>query len=83
MEKAKFLYKAINKDGNVEWYYEYRGREYSITPFKTEWTLSELHKNEQSNIDRLVELEEKERQSTFKGEPAEKGFELFWKYIEN
>ena len=82
MMKADFLYKTRNKDGNIEWWYEYRGREYSITPFKTEWTLSELHKNEQLNIDRLVELEEKERRSTFKGEPAEKGFELFWKYLE-
>ena len=82
MKKADFLYKTRNKDGDIEWWYEYRGGEYSITPFKTEWTLSELHKNGQSNIDRLVELEEKESQSTFKGEPAEKGFELFWKYLE-
>ena len=82
MVKADFLYKTRNKDGNVEWWYEYRGHEYSITPFKTEWTLSELHKNEQNNIDMLVELEEKERQSTFKGEPAEKGFELFWNFLD-
>ena len=82
MEKAKFLYKTKNKDGNVEWWYEYRGYEYSIIPFKTEWSLPELHKNEQLNIDRLVELEEKARQSTFKCESAEKGFELFWKYLE-
>ena len=82
MTKAKFLYKTKNKYGDVEWLYEYRGYEYSITPFKTEWSLSELHKNEQSNIDRLVELDEKAKQSTFKGEPAEKGFELFWKYLE-
>ena len=80
MEKAKFLYKTINKDGNTEWYYEYRGYEYSITPFKTEWSLSEFHKNEQSNIDRLIEINS--NLTTFKGEPAEKGFELFWKYIE-
>ena len=81
MTKAKFLYKTINKNGNVEWWYEYRGYEYSIIPFKTEWSLSELHKNEQSNIDRQIEINEK--QSTFKGEPAEKGFELFWKYLED
>ena len=83
MNKAKFLYKTRNTDGNVEWVYEYRGREYSITPFKTEWSLSELHKNEQLNIDRQVELNEKAKQSAFKGEPAEKGFELFWKYLED
>ena len=77
--KSKFLYKTINKDGDVEWWYEYRGYEYSITPFKTEETLYQLHKNEQLNIDRQVELA---KQSTFKGEPAEKGFELFWKYLE-
>ena len=79
MTKAKFLYKTINKDGDVEWWYEYRGYEYSIVPFKTEETLYQLHKNEQLNIDRQVELA---KQSTFKGEPAEKGFELFWKYLE-
>ena len=79
MTKSKFLYKTINKDGDVEWWYEYRGYEYSITPFKTEETLYQLHKNEQLNIDRQVELA---KQSTFKGEPAEKGFELFWKYLE-
>ena len=79
MTKSKFLYKTINKDGDVEWWYEYRGREYSIVPFKTEETLYQLHKNEQLNIDRQVELA---KQSTFKGEPAEKGFELFWKYLE-
>lgn len=82
MTKAKFLYKTINKDGDVEWWYEYRGRKYSIVPFKTEETLYQLHKNEQLNIDRQVELDEKVKQSTFKGEPAEKGFELFWKYLE-
>ena len=82
MTKSKFLYKTKNKDGDVEWWYEYRGYEYSIIPFKTEWSLSELHKNEQLNIDRLVELGEKAKQSTFKGEPAEKGFELFWQYLE-
>ena len=82
MTKAKFLHKTINKDGDVEWWYEYRGREYSIVPFKTEETLYQLHKNEQLNIDRQVELNEKAKQSAFKGEPAEKGFELFWKYIE-
>ena len=80
MTKAKFLYKTINKDSDVELWYEYRGREYSITPFKTEWSLSELHKNAQSNIDRQIEINK--MQSTFKGEPAEKGFELFWKYLE-
>ena len=80
MTTAKFLYKTINKDGDVEWRYKYREYEYSITPFKTEWSLSELHKNAQSNIDRQIEINEK--QSTFKGEPAEKGFELFWKYLE-
>lgn len=83
MIKAKFLYKTINKDGNIEWFYEYRGYEYSIIPFKTEWTLPELHKNAQLNIDRQVELDEKAKQSTFKGEPAENGFELFWKYLED
>lgn len=83
MKKANFLYKTKNKDGNVELWYEYRGRDYSIVPFKTEWSLSELHKNEQSNIDRLIELDEKAKQSTFKGEPAENGFELFWKYLED
>lgn len=82
MSKADFLYKTRNKEGNIEWWYEYRGHEYSITPFKTEWTLPELHKNAQLNIDRQVELDEKAKQSTFKGEPAEKGFELFWKYLE-
>ena len=81
MEKARFLYKTINKDGNTEWYYEYRGYEYSIIPFKTEWTLSELHKNEQNNIDRQFDING--HLSTFKGEPAEKGFELFWKYLED
>ena len=79
MTKSKFLYKTINKDGDVEWWYEYRGYEYSILPFKTEWSLSELHNNEQSNIDRLIEINHK---LSFKGEPAEKGFELFWKYLE-
>ena len=83
MIKAKFLYKTRNTDGDVEWLYEYRGREYSIVPFKTEETLYQLHKNEQFNIDRQVELDEKAKQSTFKGEPAEKGFELFWKYLED
>ena len=82
MTKSKFLYKSINTDGDVEWWYEYRGREYSIVPFKTEETLYQLHKNEQLEIDRLVEIEEKAKKSTFKGEPAEKGFELFWKYLE-
>lgn len=82
MTKAKFLYKSINTDGDVECWYEYRGYEYSIVPFKTEETLYQLHKNEQLNIDRQVELDEKAKQSTFKGEPAEKGFELFWKYLE-
>ena len=79
MTKSNFLYKTINKDGDVELWYEYRGCEYSIVPFKTEETLYQLHKNEQLNIDRQVELA---KQSTFKGEPAEKGFELFWKYLE-
>lgn len=82
MSKANFLYKTINKDGNIEWWYEYRGYDYSIIPFKTEWSLAELHKNEQSNIDRLIELDIKAKQSTFKGESADKGFELFWKYLE-
>ena len=81
--KAKFLYKTINKDGDVEWWYEYRGREYSILPFKTEEKLVQLHKNEQLNIDRQEELDKKVKQSTFKAEPAEKGFELFWKYLED
>ena len=80
MTKAKFLYKTINKEGVVEWWYEYRGYEYSITPFKTEWSLPVLHKNEQSNIDRLIEINTK--LSTGKGESGEKGFELFWKYLE-
>ena len=82
MGKAKFLYKTRNKAGDVEWWYEYRGCEYSIVPFKTEETLYQLHKNEQLNIDRQVELDEKAKQSTFNGESAEKGFELFWKYLE-
>ena len=76
------MHKTINKDGDVELWYEYRGREYSIVPFKTEETLYQLHKNEQLNIDGQVELDEKAKQSPFKGEPAEKGFELFWKYLE-
>ena len=80
MEKAKFLYKTINKEGTVEWWYQYRGYEYSITPFKTEWSLPELHKNEQSNIDRLIEINAK--LSTDKGEPAEKGFQLFWNFLD-
>ena len=79
MAKAKFLHKTINTDGDVEWWYEYRGRKYSIVPFKTEETLYQLHKNEQLNIDRLIEINHK---PSFKGEPAEKGFELFWKYLE-
>ena len=78
--KAKFLYKTVNKDGNTEWWYEYRGYEYSITPFKTEWSLPDLHNNEQSNIDRLIEINAK--LSIGKAEPAEKGFDLFWKYLE-
>ena len=80
MEKAKFLYKTKNKDGNIEWYYEYRGYEYSITPFKTEWSLADLHNNEQSNIDRLIDINT--NLSTFKGEQAEKGFQLFWDYLD-
>ena len=79
MTKSKFLYKTINKDDDVELWYEYRGREYSIVPFKTEETLYQLHKNEQLNIDRQVELA---KQSTFKGEPAEKGLKVFWDYLD-
>lgn len=59
-----------------------RGCIIKVRKDKTEWSLSELHKNEQGNIDRQVELDEKAKQSTFKVEPAEKGFELFWKYLE-
>lgn len=80
--RAKFLYETTNQDGIVEWWYEYRGYEYSIEPYSTNWPLSELHKHEQLEIDRLIEIEEKAKQSTFKGESAEKGFELFWKYLE-
>lgn len=79
--RAKFLY-ATYINGTTEWWYEYRGRKYSIEPFSTNESLSALHKNEQLEIDRLIEIEEKAKQSTFKGESAEKGFELFWKYLE-
>lgn len=82
MTKSKFLYKSINTDGDVEWWYEYRGYEYSIVPFKTEESLYQLHKNEKLNIDRQIEIYEKQSKSTFKGESAEKGFELWWKYLE-
>ena len=78
--KAKFLYKTVNKAGNTEWWYEYRGYEYSITPYKTEWSLTDLHNNEQSNIDRMIEISS--NLSTFKGEPAEKGFQLFWDFLD-
>ena len=80
MEKAKFLYKTRNKAGDVEWWYEYRGYEYSIVPFKTEWSLADLHNNEQSNIDRLIDINT--NLSTLKSEPAEKGFQLFWDYLD-
>lgn len=75
--RAKFLYETTNQDGIVEWWYEY-----SIEPYSTNWPLSELHKNEQLNIDRQIEIDEKQSHSTFKSESAEKGFELFWKYLE-
>ena len=80
MNKAKFLYKTRNKDGDIEWWYEYRGYEYSITPFKTEWSLADLHNNEQNNIDRMIEINS--NLSTIKGESAEKGFQLFWDYLD-
>lgn len=54
MTKSKFLYKTINTDGDVEWWYEYRGYEYSIVPFKTEESLYQLHKNEKLDIDRRI-----------------------------
>ena len=80
MTKAKFLYKTVNKDGNIEWWYEYRGYEYSIVPFKTEWSLADLHNNEQNNIDRMIEINS--NLSTVKGESAEKGFQLFWDFLD-
>lgn len=82
MTKSKFLYKTINTDGDVEWWYEYRGYEYSIVPFKTEESLYQLHKNEKLDIDRRIEINEKISKSTFKSESADKGFELWWKYLE-
>ena len=78
--KAKFLYKTVNKYGDIEWWYEYRGYEYSIIPFKTEWPLAVLHNNEQGNIDRLIEINS--NLSTFKGDSAEKGFQLFWDFLD-
>lgn len=78
MMKAKFLGSCKGEKG-VCLFYSYRGYEYMVTNYG--WSgysesLKEQHEQEQSRIDRIIEIEEKEKN---KGNAKEEfDFDKIW-----
>ena len=78
--KAKFIGKTYGVDGNPVLEYEYRGRKYEVIDYgwKGGEPLGWQHKNEQAKIDQQIEMEEKKKSSSYVGEPAQVGLDLFF-----
>ena len=82
-EKSKYIRSFIDTDRNQVNVFEYRGHQYET--INSGWKgghqpMYEQHKTEQSHIDELIEKENKIRSNNTR--PAEEGFELFWKFVE-
>lgn len=85
MNRAKFIGKVIDKNGYaVHLFYEYRGHEYIITDEHNGYSepMWVKHRNEQNQIDRMLEEEQKPKKEYKYEDSGEYGFELAWKYFE-
>ena len=82
--EGKYIRSFIDTDGNQVNVFEYRGYQYET--INSGWKgghqpMYEQHKMEQDHIDELIEMESKRSNNT-NIRPAEEGFELFWKLVE-
>lgn len=81
----KATYKGCVHDGwqHTELIYEYRGHEYIVTKHNNGYmdkSLRQQHQEEQARIDDEI-AHENDPIPEYTGD-AEKGFELFWNYVE-
>ena len=84
MKKAIYKGKTRDKNGYaVHLFYEYRGHEYMITDENNGYSepIWVKHKNEQERIDKIIELENAPKKPYNAEKDAERGFELFWEYV--
>ena len=82
-EKAQFKRKLYDKYScTVYLFYEYRGYEYMITDRRNGYsqTMAEQHREEQEEIDRIIE--EKEKPIEPYDDSTEKALEWFFNYFE-
>lgn len=87
--KAKFIRTIRNTNPvdrhaweHTDLLYEYRGHEYIVTAHNNGYwgdSLREQHQEEQAKIDAMIENKDK-LIPEYTGE-GEKGFELFWEYV--
>lgn len=77
--KATYLYKTYDEKGYPLLWYSYKGFTYCIQ-YNTEESFAYQHRYEQDAID--TKLARAEKLKSFKGEPAEIGFQKFWDYID-
>ena len=87
MKSAKFISKTYETgyDKNFIFLeYEYRGRRYEIYENRSKGNepLSWQHKNAQARIDHEIELEEKQKESSFIGESVQESLDKFFEYLE-
>jgi len=87
MKKAKFIGKSYGTGVNRDFVfleYEYRGRTYEVYENRAKGNepLSWQHANAQASIDAAIELEEKQKESNFVGEPAQEALDRFFEFLE-
>lgn len=87
MKKAKFLRKYYGKGYDKDFVYmdyEYRGHEYTVYEnlAKGNEPLVWQHRNEQSNIDRIIELENMPKKPYRYEDTAQYGFDLLMKFLD-
>lgn len=85
MKKAKFLRKYYGKGYDKDFVYmdyEYMGHEYTVYENRAKGNeqLAWQHRNEQSNIDRIIELENMHGKPCRYEDTAQYGFDLLMKF---
>lgn len=90
MSTAKAKYLGRHRDrytGNADLFYEYRGREYTVTDYG--WNaykpLWQQHRAEQEKIDQAIEEESRDAERDAKpmtGPAVDEAFDAFLKYCE-
>lgn len=87
MKKAKFIGKSYGTGFNRDFVYleyEYRGRTYEVYENRAKGNepLSWQHKNAQAEIDKAIELAEKQKESNFVGETAQESLDRFFEFLD-